>query len=67
MSKKCPMCDGQLIDEETSITLKRYGQEFTYHNVKTEICLNCGDKFYDGRSIMNIEREIEETVVEKAA
>lgn len=61
------MCDGQLIDEETSITLKRYGQEFTYHNVKTETCLKCGDKFYDGRSIMNIEREIEETVVEKAA
>ena len=48
MNKKCPVCDGQLIDKETSIKLKRYGREFTYHNVKTETCQKCGEKFFDG-------------------
>ena len=67
MNKKCPICDGQLIDEETSIKLKRYGREFTYHNVKTETCQKCGEKFFDGPTMTNIEREIRELVFEKAA
>lgn len=67
MNKKCPICDGQLIDGETSVTFKRYGQEFIYHNIKAEICLKCGEKFLDGPTITKIESEIRERIFEKAA
>ncbi|HSK72248.1 MAG TPA: YgiT-type zinc finger protein [Pyrinomonadaceae bacterium] len=66
MNKECPICDGQLIDEKISKTFKRYGQEFTYQNIQAEVCLKCGERFLDGPTITNIEREIREKVVEKA-
>ncbi|MGI8640259.1 MAG: YgiT-type zinc finger protein [Pyrinomonadaceae bacterium] len=67
MSKKCPICDGQLIDKEISKTFKRYGQKFTYRNIKAEVCQKCGERFLDGPTVINIEHEIKERVFEKAA
>jgi YgiT-type zinc finger domain-containing protein len=67
MNKRCPICDDQLIDKEVSKTFKRYGQEFAYHNIKAEVCQNCGDRFLDGPTVTHIEREIREKVFEKAA
>ncbi len=67
MNKKCPICDGRLIDEKISKTFKRYGKEFTYQNIKAEVCQSCGDKFLDGPTVTHIEREIREKVFEKAA
>lgn len=67
MNKKCPICGGELADEFASYTFKRFGQEFTYHNIKAEVCLKCGEKFLDGNSVLKIEREIENRIVEKAA
>lgn len=67
MNKRCPVCDGQLVDEKISKTFKRYGQEFTYQNIQAEVCLKCGERFLDGPTITNIEREIRERIVEKAA
>ena len=67
MNKKCPICDGQLIDKKISYTFNRYGQEFTYHNINAEVCQKCGERFLDGPTVVNIEREIRESVVEKAA
>ena len=67
MNKKCPICDGQLIDKKISYTFNRYGQEFTYHNINAEVCQKCGDRFLDSPTVVNIEHEIRESVVEKAA
>lgn len=67
MNKRCPICEGQLVDEKISYTFKRYGQEFTYQNIKAEVCQKCGDRFLDGPTVVKIEREIRESVVEKAA
>ena len=66
MNKECPICYSQLIDEKNFYTFERYGQEFTYQNIKAEVCQKCGDRFLNCPTIVNIEREIKESMVEKA-
>jgi len=65
MTKECPVCGDELIDKLVSYTFKRYGQEFTYHNIKAEVCQKCGDRFLDGPTITNIEREIKKEFLKK--
>jgi YgiT-type zinc finger domain-containing protein len=67
MIRECPTCGGELVDRLVSYTFKRFGQEFTYHNIKAEACLKCGEQFLDGPTVTKIEREIRERVLEKAA
>ncbi len=67
MNKECPICRGELIDKLVSYTFKRFGQEFTYHKIKAEVCLKCGERFLDGTTVLKIERDIENKVVKKAA
>lgn len=64
---KCAICNGKTETRKVCVTFKRYEQEFTYHNIQAEVCLDCGEEFLDGPTITNIEREIKERVFEKAA
>ncbi len=66
-TKICPTCGGELIDTFVSKTLKRFGREFIYHNIKAETCQNCGEIFLDGVTMVNIEKDIREKVGEKIA
>lgn len=69
MNKKleCVICGGETKPEKVSVTFKRFGQEFTYHNVKADVCLKCGEEFLDGPQVLEIEKEIENKIVKKAA
>lgn len=62
MSKilECVICDGETKKELVSKTFHRFGQDFTYHNIKAEVCQKCGERFLDGVTITNIEKEIRE-------
>jgi len=64
---KCAICDGKTENKLVSVTFERYGQKFVYNGIKARVCENCGEEFLDGPTIINIEREIRERVVEKAA
>ena len=63
----CPICNGKAELRLVSYTFERFGQKFLYQNIKATVCLNCGERFLDGPTVTNIEREIRESVVEKAA
>jgi len=64
---KCVICEGETENKLVSVTFKRYGQEFVYHDIKARVCKSCGEEFLDGPTITSIEREIRESVFEKAA
>jgi YgiT-type zinc finger domain-containing protein len=64
---KCEACSGKTENKLVSVTFERFGQKFVYHNIEAEVCKNCGEEFLDGQTVTNIEREIRERVVEKAA
>lgn len=69
MNKKleCVVCGGETKPEKVSLTFKRFGQEFIYHDIKADVCLKCGEKFLNGPQVLKIEEEIENKVVQKAA
>ena len=69
MNKKliCPICNGKAETRFVAYTFERYGQKFPYQNIKATVCLDCGEEFFDGPTVTNIEREIRESVFEKAA
>lgn len=69
MSKKliCPVCNGEAESRLVSYTFERFGQKFLYKNIKATVCLNCGERFLDGPTVVNIEHEIRERIVKKAA
>ena len=64
---ECVICDGITKPELVSHTFNRFGQKFTYHNIKANVCQNCGEAFLDGITITNIEKDIREKVAERIA
>ena len=64
---KCAICEGETENKLVSVTFERHGQKFVYQNIKARVCKNCGEEFLDGPTITDIEREIREKFVEKAA
>lgn len=63
----CEFCDGITETKYVSYTFKRYGQAFTYENIKAEICPKCGERYLDGKSVLEIEADIERKALLKAA
>ncbi len=63
----CEFCDGTTETKYVSYIFKRYGQKFTYENIKAEVCEKCGERYLDGRSVLEIEADIERKVLLKAA
>lgn len=64
---KCAVCNEETKDSIVSYTFERFGQKFTYHNIKARVCKSCGEEFLDGVTVTKIEKEIKERIFEKAA
>ncbi len=58
----CEFCDGTTETKYISKTFKRKGQEFTFHNIQVELCPKCGEFYYDGKILMQIEIEIKQKI-----
>lgn len=64
---ECVICGGETKPDRVSLTFKRFGQEFVYHDIKADVCLNCGEQFLNGPQVLKIEQEIKNKVVLKVA
>ena len=64
---KCAVCNEETEDAIVSYTFERFGQKFTYRNIKARVCKSCGEEFLDGVTVTKIEKEIKERIFEKAA
>ena len=52
--EKCPICGGELI-EKTVDKLLRGGIHTAILNVRTEVCLHCGERLYSEETIRRFE------------
>jgi YgiT-type zinc finger domain-containing protein len=59
---ECVICGGETVRKFISKTLKRFGREFTYHNIRADVCLKCGERFFNGVTMVNIEKDITEKI-----
>ena len=50
-------CDEQSEPQLMTVEIPIGGQRVTV-DIKTRICLKCGEKYFDGRTILNLEKEI---------
>ena len=53
--EKCPICGGELIEKEVS-KLLRGGSHTAVVRVKALVCLGCGERFYDEKTVKRFER-----------
>ncbi len=58
----CEFCDGTTETKYISETFKREGQEFTFHNVQVELCPKCGEIYWDGMILRQLEAEIKQKI-----
>lgn len=52
--EKCPVCGGELV-EKTVEKLLRGGSDTAVIKVKAEVCLRCGERLYDDKTIKRFE------------
>ncbi|CAN2045351.1 Zinc finger domain-containing protein, MqsA-type [Candidatus Magnetomoraceae bacterium gMMP-1] len=55
MDEKCAICGGQLIEKKVE-KLLRGGKNMASVNVKAELCLHCGERFYTPETIEQFEK-----------
>ena len=55
---ECEYCDGVTETKAVSRTFKRFGQEFRFENIEAEVCLKCGEIYFDGKTLKEIEKKI---------
>lgn len=58
----CEFCDGTTETKYISKTYKRERQEFTFHNVQVELCPKCGEIYWDGMILGQMEAEIKQKI-----
>ncbi len=63
----CVICGGETEVQYVSYTFERFGVKFPYNDIKAEVCLNCGEMYYDGKTVNRIYDEIEQKLVKQAA
>ncbi len=51
----CAFCNGATQTKIIALTFKRRKQEFTFQNVKSEVCQKCGQAYYDGTSFLEVD------------
>ncbi len=58
----CEYCDTALPLQarRVTLTLQRNGRWYIFENVPAEVCPNCGHRYYDGPTLVQLERLIEE-------
>ena len=55
---ECEYCDGVTETKSVSRTFKRFGQEFRFENIEAEVCPKCGEIYFDGQTLKEIEEKI---------
>jgi YgiT-type zinc finger domain-containing protein len=55
---ECEFCDGTTETKTVSRTFKRFGQEFRFENIEAEVCPKCGEIYFDGKILKEIEEKI---------
>ena len=53
--EKCPTCGGQVVEKEVE-KLLRGGGNTAAMRVPAEVCLQCGERFYDQETVQCFER-----------
>lgn len=56
----CEVCDTQQqpIERLVTLTMKRNGRWYIFENVPAKVCSNCGHRYYDGPTLLKLERMI---------
>jgi YgiT-type zinc finger domain-containing protein len=52
---KCPVCGNEVIEKEVEKIL-RGGDNTAIVNVKAEVCLHCGERFYSKETVSDFEK-----------
>ncbi len=60
---ECEFCDGITETKSVSRTFKRFGREFQFENIEAEVCPNCGEIYFDGKTLKEIEEKIRRQVL----
>ena len=55
---ECEFCDGTTETRSVSRIFKRFGREFRFENIEAEICPKCGEIYFDGKTLKEIEEKI---------
>ena len=55
---ECEYCDGVTETKSVSRTFKRFGQDFRFENIEAEVCPKCGEIYFDGQTLKEIEEKI---------
>jgi YgiT-type zinc finger domain-containing protein len=58
----CEFCDTEQAQEErlVTLTMQRNGKWYIFENVPAQVCPNCGHRYYDGPTLLRLERMIKE-------
>ena len=54
----CDACGETTETKFVSKSFKRKGQTFSFQNVKAQVCPNCGERYFDGKTMLAIEKEM---------
>ena len=62
----CEYCDTELSlqTQRVTLTLERDGRWYIFENVPAQVCQNCGHRYYDGPTLLKLERLIEDQAEE---
>ena len=52
---KCIICHGEEIEMKEVREELPHGEDIVYVSVKIPVCLNCGERYYDRRTMLNLE------------
>lgn len=55
---ECEFCDGVTETKSVNRTFKRFGREFDFENIEAEVCPKCGEIYFDGKMLKEIEEKI---------
>jgi YgiT-type zinc finger domain-containing protein len=56
----CEFCDTEResVEKLVTLTMKRNGRWYIFENVPAKVCSNCGHRYYDGPTLLKLERMI---------
>ena len=53
--EQCPVCGGEMVEKEVE-KLLRGGKHTATLTVRAEVCLRCGERFYDPETVRRFEQ-----------
>ena len=61
---KCVICNGNDIEVKEVKEEIQHGNDIVYVPIKVSVCMNCGERYYDRRTMQFLE-EIENKLIKK--